>query len=67
MGNFYFALGILAFIIIFTAVNSFIICNICDDITEMIDKGDIENACKLWQEKGKYILLRLPYLLSILP
>ena len=48
MGNFIFASILLAAVIIFTAVNSFIICDICDDITACIDSGETERAFELW-------------------
>ena len=55
MGNFIWSVALLAFVIIFTAVNSVIICNICDDVISMIDAGLVEDACELWQEKQRYI------------
>ncbi len=57
MGNFICATVILILMIIFISVNSVIICNICDDITALIDTGEIEEAVKLWQEKKNYIAL----------
>ena len=55
MGNFILASILLAFVIIFTAVNSFIVCGICDDITAYIDSGENEKAFELWNNKRKYI------------
>ena len=57
MGNFVYALIILALIIIFTAVNSVIICNICDDITALIEENCVEVACGVWEDNRKYISL----------
>ena len=57
MGNFICATVILILMIIFISVNSVIVCNICDDITALIDAGEIEHAAELWQEKMNYIAL----------
>lgn len=55
MGNVIFASILLSVVIIFTAVNSVIICNICDEIIELIDNGDAESAIALWNAKKDYI------------
>ncbi len=57
MGNFICALVLLAVIIIFTAVNCTMICNICDDMIALIDEGKIDEAVKLWEEKRTYIAI----------
>ena len=57
MGNFICAIIILSLIIVFTTVNSFIICNICDDAIALIDEGKTEEACKLWESRWSYIAL----------
>ncbi len=55
MGNFIFASILLAAVIIFTAVNSFIICGICDDVISYIDSGENELALALWSKRKGYI------------
>lgn len=57
MENFVIAIILLIIIILFTALNSFFICRICDDIIAFIDIGDTENAYKLWKEKKSYLAL----------
>lgn len=55
MGNFVVAIVILSAVMIFTAVNSVIICNLCDEMIDLADKGEIERAKELWQEKKGYL------------
>ncbi len=55
MGNFICSIVILILMVIFISVNSVIVCNICDDITQLIDSGEVEEAAKVWQEKMSYI------------
>lgn len=57
MDNFIAALIILAFIVIFTGINSAVICGICDDMIALIDKGKTEEACELWKRRQSYIAL----------
>ena len=57
MGNFVCAVVILALVVIFTGVNSAIVCNVCDDMLDLIDSGRTEEACALWLEKRSYIEL----------
>ena len=57
MDNFIIACIILVSIIIFTGVNSYMICDICDDIIALIDSGSDEEAKALWQEKRDYIAI----------
>ncbi len=55
MGNFICATVLLAIVIIFTAVNSVIICNFCDEMIELIDNGKTEDAVEFWKSKKPYI------------
>jgi hypothetical protein len=55
MRNFIAAVTILLLIIIFTVFNSVYICSVCDDITNLIDEGKINEAKNLWNEKCGYI------------
>lgn len=57
MGNFVFATVLLAIIIIFTAVNSVRICDICDDMLALIDAGNTEEAIALWSEERDYLAI----------
>lgn len=57
MENFIVAIVLLTVIIVFTAVNSFMICSICDEIIMLIDIGEIDKACELWNEKKSYLAL----------
>lgn len=55
MGNFIFATVLLSLVLIFTAVNSVIICNLCDEMTALIDEGKTEEAIAYWKDKKNYI------------
>jgi len=55
MGNFIFATILLSAVLIFTAVNSVVICNFCDEMTALIDEGKTEEAIDYWKEKKNYI------------
>lgn len=55
MENFIIATIILSIILIFVSVNSVIICNVCDEITALIDEGKLEEACALWEKKKGYV------------
>lgn len=55
MGNFICALSLLVFMILFVIVNSFIICNLCDEIIFLADNGQFDEAKALWKEKKGYI------------
>lgn len=57
MDNLIVAAVILLFVIIFTAVNAFIICGICDEIIALVDKGELNSALALWEDKRLYISL----------
>ena len=57
MGNFICAVIIILALLLFVIINSVMICSICDDIIEFIDKGDTESAERLWSEKKNYISL----------
>lgn len=57
MGNFAVALVLLSIVIIFTGVNSVVICNICDDIIRLIDENKLEEACRKWEENYEYIAI----------
>lgn len=55
MGNFICSLILLSAIILFTVINSVIICNICDKMIELTENGNSEQAIILWQEHKYYI------------
>ena len=55
MGNMILACILLAFVLIFTVVNSVVICNICDEIILLIDENKTEDALYLWNSKKNYI------------
>ena len=55
MGNFIFASVLLLAVLIFTAVNSVLICNFCDEMTALIDEGKTEEAIAYWKEKKNYL------------
>ena len=42
MSNFICAVTLIAVVIIFSVVNSVIICNICDELTRVLDEGNAE-------------------------
>lgn len=55
MGNFITSIIILLAVIVFTAVNSSIICSLCDEMISLIDSGERDRAIELWNEKREYI------------
>lgn len=55
MHNFIIAVILIVFIVIFTTVNSFYICSVCDDIEALLNEGKIEEAVELWNSKKYYI------------
>jgi len=57
MGNFVLAIVILSIVILFTGVNSFVICDICEEIISLADNGYYEDACRKWEESSKYIAI----------
>lgn len=57
MDNFIIACIILVSIFIFTGVNSYIICDTCDDIIALIDSKKEDEAKALWQKKRDYIAI----------
>ncbi len=57
MGNFITSVIILLLVISFTAINSTIICSICDEMVDLIDSGRSEQAIALWNEKREYIAI----------
>lgn len=57
MGNFITALILLLAIGIFTAVNSSIICSLCDEMLSLIESGDAKGAIAVWEENRGYFSL----------
>ncbi len=57
MGNMIVACILIAFVVIFTCVNSYIVCNICDEMIKLIDSGKTEEAIAMWEEKKSYLSL----------
>ncbi len=55
MNNFIIACVILIAIVLFTGINSYIICDVCDEIISLIDSGKTDEAKDLWQSKRDYI------------
>lgn len=55
MSNFICAVTLIAVVIIFSVVNSVIICNICDELTRLLDEGNVEKARDLWESKKGYL------------
>ena len=55
MGNFILAVIMLSALIIFTGVNSFYICDVCDDIIELTDQSKFQEAVSLWEANSDYI------------
>ncbi len=57
MGNMIIACILIAFVIIFTCVNSVIICSICDEMISLIDSGRTDDAISLFNEKRAYLAI----------
>ena len=57
MGNFITALRLLLAIGIFTAVNSSILCSLCDEMLALVERGDIDGAIAVWDENKGYFSL----------
>ncbi len=57
MENFIVAILLLVFIAIFAGVNSFIICDICDEMISLVENDKTEEAKKLWEDKRDYIAI----------
>ncbi len=55
MGNFICAASILTLTVLFVIVNTVIICNVCDEIINLLDQGQAEAAKELWEQKKGYI------------
>ena len=55
MGNFVCASILLALVLIFTSVNSVVICNFCDEMILLIDEGRYEEAIDYWRSRKNYI------------
>lgn len=55
MENFVISVIIISAVVIFVIFNSFTICGICDDITDLIDSGNTKEAVSLWESKRGYI------------
>ncbi|MBQ3230955.1 MAG: hypothetical protein IJB49_08060 [Clostridia bacterium] len=55
MNNFIIAIILIAVAVIFTAVNSFYICSLCDEITALAESGKYGEAIALWEKKRDYI------------
>lgn len=57
MGNFITALILLLAIGVFTAVNSSILCALCDEMLSLIERGDINGAIAVWDDNKGYFSL----------
>lgn len=57
MDNFIISIILLAAVLIFTGINSFVICGMVDEITELIDNDEFEKARELWEKRRNYISL----------
>lgn len=57
MGNFIIAIILIAVLVLFTGINSFVICSVCDELLLLIDEEKIDEAKLLWEEKKDYLSL----------
>lgn len=55
MKSFMISMILLFSVILYVIINCFMICGICDNITELIDSGNTKEAVSLWKEKRGYI------------
>lgn len=55
MGNFAVAVILISLLLIFTGVNSFFICSVCDELILLVDEEKIDEAKQLWDEKKDYL------------
>lgn len=55
MGNFIVAVTLISLLLIFTGVNSFIVCSVCDELILLIEEENIDEAKRLWDEKKNYL------------
>ncbi len=55
MSNFVCAVILLSVALLFTGINSVIICNICDEMIELIDNGNAEKAKEIWYDRRDYL------------
>ncbi len=57
MENFVLAIVLLSIVVVFTGVNSVVICNICEEIISLAENGYYEDACRKWEESSGYIAI----------
>lgn len=55
MGNFICSVILLTAVILFAVINSVIICNICGEMIDLAESGNISQAVAMWQEYKYYI------------
>ncbi len=57
MENLVVAVIILAVLLVFTGVNSFIICNSCEEISSFVNENAFDEAVTRWESRKNYIAL----------
>ncbi len=57
MNNFIIAIISVLLIFAFITINSFVICDICDDLIDYVEKEQLESAKDLWEKKKFYLSL----------
>lgn len=57
MGNFICAVILLLTVIVFTAVNSYAVLDLCEDMLSYIENSNTSAAIDLWEKKEKYVSL----------
>ena len=57
MGNFICAVVILSLVVIFTGVNSIIICDICDDMISLAEAENFDELSHIWGQSRGYLSL----------
>ncbi len=57
MGNLITGCILIAFVIAFTSLSSFIVVSTCEEIIALVDSGDIDSALQLWNRRACFISL----------
>lgn len=57
MGNLITGCILIAFVIAFTSLSSFIVVSTCEEIIALVESNDTENALKLWNRRAGFISL----------
>lgn len=55
MENFIIAFLLIAIIAVFISINTYIICNVCEEMISLVESGDTASAKDLWDKKRGYI------------